>query len=253
MSVDFFKYAFQISPIILTGGAAAQIPGGMLPILALSNALSFVGGLLNGGANFSLDDSFASFQPLPGSTLIDQKIGMYPFANQSVAANAVIAEPLTVSMLMICPARASNGGWASKLAAMIAFQATLKQHNESGGTYTIATPSFFYTDCVMTGMSDVSHSESKQVQNTYKLDFVKPLITLDDAQTAQNSMMSKISGGVPTAGELNGLNQTVNAPATLSNTMPMSTSMAGGGVAGPIGNLGTGGAGVFQPSLTGFQ
>ena len=32
-----YKLAFEISPITLTGGVAQNIPGGMLPVLAISH------------------------------------------------------------------------------------------------------------------------------------------------------------------------------------------------------------------------
>lgn len=204
-----FKLAFAISPIIMTGGIASFIPGGLLPIVAVSNAVSFVGGLLRGGSNpLNLDDYFAYFQPLPGGTLIDQQIGMYPFANQSVAANATIQQPLTISMLMICPV-GNGSSYLTKLASMMAIQAAFQQHNTSGGTYTILTPSTIYTNCVMLNMTDVSSSQTKQVQNAFKLDFLKPLITLSAAAAAENSLMSKISGGVPTDGAQSGGGQSI--------------------------------------------
>ena len=192
-----FKLEFQISPIVMTGGIAANILGGALPVLSLSNAISFVGGLLTPGSDaIGLDDYFAYFQPLPGGTLIDQQIGMYPFANQAVAANAVIQQPLTISMLMVCPA-GRGGGYASKSAMMQSLQASFYSHNTSGGLYTILTPSFPYVDCVMTAMTDVSSGQTKQVQNAYKLDFLKPLVTLAAAAGAQNALMSQISSGMP--------------------------------------------------------
>jgi len=231
-----FKLSYQISPIILTGGVAASMPGGALPIMNITNAPDFFGGLLGSGANLDLDDFFANYQPLPGSTLIDQKIGMYPFANQSVAANAVIREPLTISMLMICPVNGSNG-YQSKLAALTALQTTLQQHNFSGGTYTIVTPSFVYSNCVMITMSDASHSESKQVQTAYRMDFIQPLITLQQAQAAQNSMMSQISAGVPSSGQLSGLSATIGSPASLAapSVVASSTSTSGLGINSGVG------------------
>jgi hypothetical protein len=231
-----FKLSYQISPIILTGGIAASMPGGALPIMNITNAPDFVGGLLGSGADLDLDDFFANYQPLPGSTLIDQKIGMYPFANQSVAANAVIREPLTISMLMICPVNAANG-YQSKLSAITALQTTLQQHNLSGGTYTIVTPSFVYANCVFVTMVDASHSESKQVQTAYRLDFIQPLVTLQQAQAAQNSMMSQISAGVPSSGALNGLSPTIGSPASTAapSVVTSSPTVAGLGINSGVG------------------
>lgn len=193
-----FQLAYQISPIVMTGGIASALPGSMLPLLSLSNALSFAGGLLTPGSVApSTSEYFAYFQPLPGGTLIDQQIGMYPFANQTVAANAVIQQPLVISMQMVCPA-GGGGGYATKAALMQSLQSSFDQHNKSGGLYTILTPFFPYVDCVMTAMTDISRGDTKQVQNTYKLDFLKPLVSLAAAQGAQNALMSQISGGVPT-------------------------------------------------------
>jgi len=198
-----FKLQFQISPIMLTGGIAGAIPGGVLPVLTLANILG--GGLTDVGAaaDAALDSFFAYFQPLPGSTMIDQQIGMYPFANQNVAANATIQEPWAVSMLMICPA-GRGGGYATKFALMQAMQSAFDNHNKSGGLYNVMTPSFVYTDTVMTAMTDVSSSSTKQVQNAYKLDFLKPLVTLAAAAGAQSALMSAVTNGTPTTGALSG-------------------------------------------------
>jgi hypothetical protein len=44
-------------------------------------------------------------------------------------------------------------------------------------------------------MSDQGNQESKQVQTRWQFDFRKPLLTINDAQNAQNALMSQISGG----------------------------------------------------------
>jgi hypothetical protein len=188
---------FQASPIILTGGVAGNIAGGALPLLNISSAISFPFGLLSPGSELpSLDGLFANFQPLPGSSLISQESGEYPFANQAVAANAVIQQPLTISMLMTCPAGA-GAGYSSKSTVMQSIQSTIDQHNKSGGLYTILTPSFPYTDCVMLGLTDVSGSTTKQVQWLYRWDFRKPLITLAASQQAYNAQMGQIAANMP--------------------------------------------------------
>lgn len=230
-----YKLSFQLSPIILTGGIASAIPGGMLPIISITEAFNFVDGLLSGGDNLDdLDGFFATWHPLPGATMIDQVIGTYPFANQATAANAVIRQPLSISMRMICPAR-NEAGYAIKLATMLALQATLAQHNASGGTYTIATPSFFYTDCVMGPMRDVSTSQTKQAQNTWQLDFTKPLLTLADAQQAQNNLMAQITSGTAISGapSWSGLAPTVGNPGSLAgpSIVPAASNSAGSGTA----------------------
>lgn len=229
-----FKLTFQLSPIIMTGGLASLIPGGMLPLLSVSQAIDFTFGLLSGSSDLDLDNFFANYKPLPGATLIDNQIGMYPFANQATAANAIIAQPLKVSLMMIAPAR-DTAGYATKLATMMAMQASFAQHNAQGGLYTVCTPSFFYTDCIMTNMVDVTPGESKQVQVAWRFDFVKPLVTLAQAAQAQGTLMSKISGGTAFSGPptWSGLGTTVGAPQTAvaPGLIPAATSPAGAGTA----------------------
>lgn len=199
--------AFQKSPILLTHGIAASLPGQILPIIALTEATNFLTGLLTGGPDIDLDNYFANFEPMPGSTLISNQIAMYPFANQAIAANAIIAQPLTVAMKMIVPAQANanniltqltaTGGYPIKLAIMTALQKAFALHVGMGGTFSVITPGFIYTECILTTMRDVSVGESKQVQHTYQLDFVQPLVTLAAAQTAFNSLIQKLTSGLP--------------------------------------------------------
>ena len=191
-----WKLAFQLSPIILTGGAATNSsPLGMLPIIVITESINIVGDIIGGTQNvLNLDNFFANYEPLPGSSLISNQVGMYPFANQAVAANAIITQPLNISMLMKCPAN-NPLGYGTKLATMEALQATLSAHNTSGGTYSILTPAHIYTNCIMVGMRDVTGGESAQTQWAWQMDFVKPLVSLQDAQTALSDLMGKISSG----------------------------------------------------------
>lgn len=191
-----FKLGYEISPVILTGGIAAAIPGQMLPIVAITQASSFELGLLQGQVNIDLDSYFAHFKPLPGSMLVNNQIGSYPFANQTIAANSIIAQPLTISLLMSCPAN-SQGGYISKLLTMTALKTVLDSHNFSGGTYTVATPSFIWTNLILTSLRDVTTGEGKQVQSQWQWDFVQPLISQAGAAQALNGLMGKIGGGLP--------------------------------------------------------
>ena len=222
-----FKLTYELSPIILTGGIASFMPGGMLPIISITESLNFLGGILSGGGDLDLDDFFAHFLPVPGSGLVSQQIGEYPFANQAVAANAVIRMPLTISLRMICPVK--DAGWSIKLATMTARKTTLDMHNASGGTYTVATPSFFYTNCVLLDLRDTSNESSRQPQNTYQWDFRQPLLTLQDAVQAQNNLMSKITAGLPSGGAWSGLSPTVGTPPSLGaiGTLPVASGPAG--------------------------
>jgi hypothetical protein len=228
---EAFQLAFQCSPIFLVGGAATSIPGGMLPVLALTEAPSFVAGLLSGASTPSLDDYFAQFVPLPGSTLIDNQIGTYPFANQAVAANAIIAQPLTLSMLMICPARGALG-YATKLATMIALQAVLANHCAQGGTFTVLTPSYIFTNMILLTLRDASRGQSKQRQDAWQWDFVAPLLTLNAAQSVQSSLMGKLTSGSPIDGQPTWSGLSSGTPGVNAAQTPNVIPSAGGTASG---------------------
>lgn len=216
-----FKLAYEISPIILTGGIATNL-GGALPIVALTEGANLIGDLISGQVDLELDNYFAHYMPMPGASLVNNQISLMPFANQTVAANAIIAQPLNISMLMQCPARPAPalpgtglsinglnvipssipllGGYSSKLAVMTSLQNTLAQHNGMGGTYSIVTPSYIYTFCIMTGMRDVSGGNSGQVQYAWQMDFSQPLVSIASAQTALSGLMQKLTDGSTISG-----------------------------------------------------
>jgi hypothetical protein len=188
-----YDLAFQVSPIILVGGIAANTLGGMLPIIALTGqAASFVQGALSGG--LSTNDFFARFVPIPGSTLVNQTVATYPFANQAVASNATIQQPLTVSLRMIAPVK-DEAGYLTKTAIWTSLQNSLVAHNAAGGTYTIATPWYIYTNCLLTTITDTTGGDTKQQQIFAQWDFFQPLINQQQANSAYNSLMSKLDGG----------------------------------------------------------
>ena len=176
---------FQISPIILTGGLAVGQPGNSMPITNLYGQQT---------STTNTGDVFARFIPLPGSTLINQVIASFPFANQQVAANATIQQPLTLSLLMIAPVNTA-GGYFTKQAFMLSFQKSLYLHNTSGGLYNVNTPAYLYQNMVMTGMTDITHDDGKQKQIEWQMDFIQPLITLADAVAAQGSLFQKVTNG----------------------------------------------------------
>lgn len=195
-----YELAFQVSPIILQGGITSALTGNMLPIIGLTGQLaSFAQGVASNGG-IGANDFFAQYLPIPGGTLINNSVGMYPFANQQVAANAVIEQPLNISLLMIAPVK-DAGGYVTKTAIFTALQASLRKHNNSGGTYAIATPAFVYTNCIMTGMTDVTSGEGKQQQIEWQLDFIKPLITASQATTAFGSLAHAIDSGQQVVGQ----------------------------------------------------
>jgi hypothetical protein len=239
-----WKLAFQLSPIILTGGVAKAL-GGMLPLVAITEALNFPTGLLSGAENLDLDDFFANFEPLPGAALLNQDLARYPFGNQGIAANAVIQQPLTFSMLMVTTAK-GNLGYFLKLAIFQALQAALQQHNTMGGSYIVLTPSFVYTSCVLRALRDTSNPATRQPQNTWTFDFEAPLLTLSDIESAQSSLMSAISNASQVTGQTpawSGVGSTI--PATIGGTgnalVPAVTNTAGAASLGAPGFTGIAG------------
>lgn len=186
---DFYKFLFEKTPIFLTGGEYDS----PMPIIGLVGQLAALGqGILTNG--FTLNDFYADFLPLPGNSVINNAIATYPFANQQVAANAIIEQPLPLPMLMISPVR-DEGGYLTKLAIFTALRTALQNHNNAGGTYTVLTPAYPYFGCVLLDMSDVTDGSSNQRQAKWQLDFVKPLISISDANAAFSNQMNKISNG----------------------------------------------------------
>lgn len=197
---EALKLALTVSPIVLTRGLAQSL-GGALPVVAITEGANFIDNLLTSGAPPTLDNFFAHYQPMVGGTLIANDVGMYPFANQAVAANAVIAQPLNISLRMIVPARGTYG-YAVKLATMGALKKTLDQHVFLGGTFSVITASYVYTDCLLTALQDISGGQSAQDQYEWEWAFVKPLVTSQDADTAHNALMQKVKGGLPLTGQV---------------------------------------------------
>ncbi|OYY59030.1 hypothetical protein [Polynucleobacter sp. 39-46-10] len=186
---DAYDLAFQVSPIILTGGSYS-FP---FPIIALTGQLASLGqGIATSG--FSLDSFYARFLPIPGGTVINNQIATYPFANQQVAANAIIESPKNISLRMIAPVR-DTAGYLTKLAIFTALRNSLNNHNNAGGTYTVATPAYIYQNCVMTAMTDITSEQTSQKQIEWQIDFIQPLISTQDANAAFSAQMAKLSGG----------------------------------------------------------
>lgn len=196
-----YQLAFQVSPIILQNGLADSVTGGLLPLLTFTQALSSATSAFTGITSLNLSgftssltnlsEYFAQFVPMPGSTLVNNQIGQYPFANQTVAANAIIAQPLNVSLKMICPANGSTG-YITKTLTMLALKQALAQHNSLGGTYIVLTPSYIYNNCILTSLHDVSSGQTKQVQTEWQFDFVQPLVTTSEATNAYNNLANKM-------------------------------------------------------------
>lgn len=192
---ELYKLGFEISPVILCKGIAQSIPGGMLPIVALTQSASFVTGLIGGAINLTdLDKYFCHWRPVQGGTLVDYDIARYPFANQTVAANALLAQPLRISLLMDAPVN-ENTGAMTKLVTISALQAVLQAHANLGGTFIIATPALIYSGCILRTVKDVTSSSEPVPQRSWMWDFEQPLVSEAGAEQAVNSFLSKIDGG----------------------------------------------------------
>lgn len=193
-AMSAYDLAFQVSPIILVGGIAANTLGGMIPIIGLTGQLaSFAQGVVSSGS-LNTDDFFARFVPIPGSSLISNAVGTFPFANQQVAGNAIITQPKNVSLLMIAPVK-DAGGYLTKLAILEALRTSLESHCAAGGTFHVATPAHIFLNTILTSMTDVTDGSTRQQMVSFQLDFFQPLITQDAAQNALNSLMGKLTGG----------------------------------------------------------
>ena len=139
----------------------------------------------------------------PFSSVVTSTHDLTPFANQRVAANATIQEPLTVSLHMIAPVKVA-GGYITKLAQISALQALFEKHNNAGGTYVILTPAKIYSTCLMLSMTDITGGETKQDQVAFQIDFIQPLISQVSLANAMSSLMSKATNGQPSTGSLAG-------------------------------------------------
>ena len=206
--------AFEYSPIFFTGGNFTSLGQSTestfgvnlgaawsgatnkfgIPIIAVTQAITFAG-------NIDLPNQpFFAWRPLPGGTIWKSEIAEFPFFTNQIAAISQIQQPLTISMLGHCPA-SSDTPFALKLATMTALQAVIKTHVNSGGTFTVATPSYVYTNCLLTQMIDVSAGETNQSQVSWQLDFVQPLLTFPEGSaldvTANNLNNRGNSGANP--------------------------------------------------------
>lgn len=219
-----WKIPFQLSPIIFVNGIS-DFMGGYLPLMAITEAINYPLGLLSGGNDISLDRFFANYEPMPGATISSQQIGHYPFANQAVAANATIQQPLTVSMKMTCVSQ-NRFGYAARLAIMTAVAEAITYHNTIGGTFIVATPSRIYTNCLFKDMREIGGGQTKQPQSAWQIDFEAPLLTLSQATQALSSMPKRIESGVIQAGQpaYSGLPTSVNPSSLAPLALPVSST-----------------------------
>jgi hypothetical protein len=182
LSQSAFELAYEISPIYLVN-PLVPIP---VPILTLTEMFD-IPGIENG-------EFFAHFKPLPNSTLQEWQVAEYPFANLTMAANAVIQMPLKLSMLMVCPAQ-TGGGYILKQAQIRALKLGLDAHIQSGGTFTVLTPAYTYTNCLLTSLRDITPPSEKQAQIMYQWDFIQPLVTTSSIAQVTSGLINSITNG----------------------------------------------------------
>lgn len=171
---------YQGSPILLKGGTGIATNGD-IPLTTLTDTDPTA-------------PPFAQYRPLPGATLVEYQASTFPFANQAIAANAIIQQPVNLSMLMLCPVQ-SGSTWAQKTATMNSLVQAIKQHINLGGLFNAVTPALTYVSGILLRVRDVSQGETKQPQYAYQWDFYFPLITLDQAQVVLNTLLNKLSTG----------------------------------------------------------
>lgn len=232
---DVYRLGFEISPIVLTNGIAASIPGQMLPIVVILEAANLVTGILNGAPATDLDAFFAHFRPLPGASLIKYGLGEYPFANQATAANAIVGQARNLSYRMSVPVN-KPGGHTAKFITFIALKALIEQHAALGGTWTCVTPTAIETNMILLDVVDVSDGQSVIPQDAWQWNFKKPLITAQDAQAAQNTLMSKLTSGLPTDGSLSGpaVSPTTPLSGGAAASVPTASGLPGASAGGQL-------------------
>jgi hypothetical protein len=193
------QYTYVTCPIFLTGGIAGSLEGGTIPIISLLNPGAFPSGLGSvSGPDFDLDDAFAQFHAMPGASLQNYDLGRYPFANQVTAANAIITEPLNISMTMIVAFKPGNSNVSNRQSVMTSLKQTLDQHALAGGTYVVNTVSYPYQNAILKGLHDSSSAEVEIPQWRWVWDFEIPLISLEDANNVvqrYSNLMGRMSSG----------------------------------------------------------
>lgn len=234
MSRAAYELSNQVSPIILVGGVAGV---GALPISSVLSSRNFSQqGILGSSDAAQVGDYFGQFNVLPGHTLMDNEVALYPLANQTTAANAIITNPLRVSLEMVAPA----GGpitLSNKLSIMTALKSVLDSHTALGGWYNVATPSYVYQGCLLIGLRDASEEiEGGQPQIRWVWEFMQPLLTEASAQAAQNQAMSKITNQTQNSGDPPGsqpISTGIGQPSAniVQNIVPAAASPLGSNIA----------------------
>ena len=196
-----FQLAYEISPIFFVDGIAQGMTDGTMPVANLLEA-GYFNNVNSAGTYLSsnqLNNFFAHFKPVPGSMLTNWQVANYPFANSVIAANASIAQPLQVSLLMMCPA--SNGiSFSARQSILSNLQTQVQNHVAQGGTFDILTPAYVYQTCLLTSLRDITSIEDRKVQSIYQWDFIQPLLTQQQASIATNLLYTRLEKGFVIAG-----------------------------------------------------
>ena len=198
MSLSSYEYSFQTTPIMLRGGYAGA---GTLPIVNLLMPQNYPNGVTSASTSQYSMPTFATFKPLPGCTLMENEVATYPVANQTTAANAVITNPLRISLEMLVPA---NGTITvlNKGPLIGALKATLDIHTAKGGWYDVITPAFVYQGCLLTSLIDASDDDfGKQPQVRWIWNFMQPLINQAAAAASANTATAKMTDQTINAGD----------------------------------------------------
>lgn len=203
MSFSSYQIAYQKSPIVFVGGLASNMPGGVLPVTSVTQSQDFDAGVTEGSSAVRPEDYLFDFYVASGGQLGVWDIGRYPFANQQIAANAVITQPNNLSMMMTAPVK-TRGGIDQKLGVFQALAAAVKRHIQMGGLFTVATPSYLYQNMILLALQDTSGGDPQRVQQVWRWDFTQPLLTLQAARDAQNALMQKVTGGAPLVADADG-------------------------------------------------
>jgi hypothetical protein len=250
MAIQQYQLAYQISPLYLTGGITGNQPSSIQPFLSyvMPGAFTILGPdfLPSAFQTYNTDDlnnAFGSFSVIPGGTLNKNTIAKYPFANQFVAANAAIREALNLSLIWDTPMR-GPGAWDIKLATMTAIKKIFDAHVNIGGTFTIATPAYIYTNMLLTGLTDNSRGTVPLPQNAWRFDFERPLVVQAELQQAYNlnQQLLKMTNGLPSTGAITGIFATLGMPANspqsnLGPNTPLPSNPTVGQVSGLPNNL----------------
>ena len=235
MSANSYWTQYQVNPIYLVGGIAGA---GMMAISSVLNAAGYPAGLTS-GSTATLGDTFGAFSVLPGGTLIDNEIAEYPFANATTAADAVITQPLHISLDMLVPSDGSAVTLNNRLSIMTALKTTLDNHVAQGGLFNVATPSFIYFNCLLVSLVDTTGADiGGQVQIRWQWNFRQPLVTLQAAQAQQNSSLSKITNQTKSVGDPPGsqpIASGIGQPGT-NVAAAVVPSVTGAGAGAPVNN-----------------